>query len=191
MVKNPKTWISQEQNITFLWKKILNLCLRWHILRIYHFSRNWESPQTRYLLKHGMTWNNLKRSTTSKKRLEMTYNKQETTWNDLQRARKDLKNDLKQPTASKKWPETTYNKQETTETTYNKEETTWNDLQRAGNDLKQPTASKKWPETTYNEQETTWNDPQRVRYNLKWPKLTYNEKKSFGNIVHHDMNFLI
>ena len=88
----------------------------------------------------------------------MTYNKQETTWNDLQPARKDLKNDLKQPTASKKWPETIYNKQETTETTYNKQETTcneqemtWNNLQQARNDLKQPTTSKKRPEMIHKE----------------------------------------
>ena len=39
MVNDTKTWISQEQNITFLWnKKILNLCLRWHILRSYRFA---------------------------------------------------------------------------------------------------------------------------------------------------------
>ena len=38
MVKNTKTWISWEQNITFLRnKKILNLCLRWHNLRSYRF----------------------------------------------------------------------------------------------------------------------------------------------------------
>ena len=38
MVENTKTWISWEQNITFLWnKKILNLCLKWHILRSYRF----------------------------------------------------------------------------------------------------------------------------------------------------------
>ena len=38
MVKNTKTWISWERNITVLQnKKILNLCLRWHILRSYHF----------------------------------------------------------------------------------------------------------------------------------------------------------
>ena len=38
MVKNTKTWISREQKITFLSnKKILNLCLRRHILRIYSF----------------------------------------------------------------------------------------------------------------------------------------------------------
>ena len=37
MVKNTKTWISWEQNIFFLWnKKILNLCLIWHILRSYY-----------------------------------------------------------------------------------------------------------------------------------------------------------
>ena len=38
MVKNTKTWISWERNIIFLRnKKILNLCLRWHILRSYRF----------------------------------------------------------------------------------------------------------------------------------------------------------
>ena len=38
MVKNTKTWISRERNITFLSnKKTLNLCLRSHILRIYSF----------------------------------------------------------------------------------------------------------------------------------------------------------
>ena len=38
MVKNTKTWISWEQNITFLQnKKILNLCLTWHILRSFCF----------------------------------------------------------------------------------------------------------------------------------------------------------
>ena len=41
MVKNRKTWISWEWNINFLWnKKILNLCLMWHILRSYHFVAN-------------------------------------------------------------------------------------------------------------------------------------------------------
>ena len=39
MAKNTKTWISWERNITFLRnKKILNLCLRWHILRSYRFA---------------------------------------------------------------------------------------------------------------------------------------------------------
>ena len=38
IVKNTKTWISWERNITFLQnKKILNLPLRWHILRSYCF----------------------------------------------------------------------------------------------------------------------------------------------------------
>ena len=38
MVKNTKTWISRERNITFLKnKKILKLCLRWRILRKYRF----------------------------------------------------------------------------------------------------------------------------------------------------------
>ena len=38
MVENTKTWISWERNIIFLRnKKILNLCVRWHILRSYCF----------------------------------------------------------------------------------------------------------------------------------------------------------
>ena len=38
MAINTKTWITWERNIIFLWsKKILNLCLRWHILRSYRF----------------------------------------------------------------------------------------------------------------------------------------------------------
>ena len=38
MVKDPKTWISWGRNIIFLRnKKILNLSLRWHILRSYRF----------------------------------------------------------------------------------------------------------------------------------------------------------
>ena len=38
MVKNTKTWICWKRNITFLInKKVLNLCLRWCILRSYHF----------------------------------------------------------------------------------------------------------------------------------------------------------
>ena len=45
--KNTKSWISWEWYITFLWnEKILNLCLRWQILRNYHFVaavtfKNW------------------------------------------------------------------------------------------------------------------------------------------------------
>ena len=39
MVKNTKTWISQEWNIIFLWnKEILSLCFRWDILRSYCFE---------------------------------------------------------------------------------------------------------------------------------------------------------
>ena len=37
-VENAKTWISWKRDMVFLRnKKILNLCLRWHILRNYHF----------------------------------------------------------------------------------------------------------------------------------------------------------
>ena len=39
MVKNTRTYISWEPNITFQRnKKILNLCLRWYILRSYRFA---------------------------------------------------------------------------------------------------------------------------------------------------------
>ena len=45
MIKNTKTWLSSEGKIN------LNLCLRWHILRSYHFvvevtfkSYYWEKP---------------------------------------------------------------------------------------------------------------------------------------------------
>ena len=38
-VKNTKTWISWERNITFPRdKKTLNLCLRWHVLKSYRFA---------------------------------------------------------------------------------------------------------------------------------------------------------
>ena len=38
MVQNTKTWITWEQNKIFLWnQKIINLWLRWHILRSYRF----------------------------------------------------------------------------------------------------------------------------------------------------------
>ena len=38
MAKNIKTWISWKGNMTFLRnKKILNLCLRWHILSSHRF----------------------------------------------------------------------------------------------------------------------------------------------------------
>ena len=38
MVKNTKTWMSWEPNMTFLEnRKILNLCLKWHILKSYCF----------------------------------------------------------------------------------------------------------------------------------------------------------
>ena len=47
IVENTKTWISWEWNITFLQnKKILNLCLKWHILRDYHFVAEVTFKQT-------------------------------------------------------------------------------------------------------------------------------------------------
>ena len=37
-VENTKTWISRDRNITFPWNtKNVNLCLKKHILRSYHF----------------------------------------------------------------------------------------------------------------------------------------------------------
>ena len=66
-----------------------------------------EGKRIRYSLKLGTTW---------------------TTWNDLRRAR----NNLKRPT-----------------TTYNEQERTWNDLQRARNDLKRPTINKTQPTVTW------------------------------------------
>ena len=37
VVRNSKTWVAWEWNTIFLLNKILNLCLRWHILRSYHY----------------------------------------------------------------------------------------------------------------------------------------------------------
>ena len=37
-----------------------------------------------------MTWNELKQPTANKKRPEMTYNKQQTTWNNPQQVRHNL-----------------------------------------------------------------------------------------------------
>ena len=58
MVKNTKTWISRERNVIFLWnKKILNLYLRWHILRIYRYvleiTFKWK-PDTKVLTKEHL-----------------------------------------------------------------------------------------------------------------------------------------
>ena len=79
-------------------------------------------------MQNRTTWNKLKRPATS--------------WNDLRRARNDLK-----------WPEAVDNKQETTwnglqrpETTYNKQETTYNDL-------KVPTTTRFW------DYFTIWGNP--------------------------------
>ena len=77
----------------------------------------------RYFLKRGMTWNNLKRHTTSNKRPEMTYNEQETTWSNLKQA----VNELKWPMTSKAQPTTTWTYQQ-----WIKEDPKW------------PTTSKFW-----------------------------------------------
>ena len=57
MVKNTKTWISWEQNIIFLWNKIiLNLCLRWHILRELSFCSGGNFQEQIKLMSH-LAWN--------------------------------------------------------------------------------------------------------------------------------------
>ena len=119
-----------------------------------------------------MTWNDLqrarndlKRTTTGKKRPETTYNNQETTWNDLQCVRNDMKRPtkaLKRPTMNKKWP--------------------GNDLQRARNDLKQPTTSKTQPIMTWTylqrakkRRETTSNKQSfKLSYNMGQTVLFFN-----------------
>ena len=51
IIKNTKTWVSWGQNISFLQnKKILSLCLRWHILRSYHFVEELTFNSLNYLL---------------------------------------------------------------------------------------------------------------------------------------------
>ena len=81
-----------------------------------HVDLKKKNLKSGYLLKRRTSWNelqwarnDLKWTTTIKKRSETAYNKQDTIWNDLQRAR----NDLKQTTTTKKWLKTTYNEQET------------------------------------------------------------------------------
>ena len=84
---------------------------------------------------------NLFNATFSKWHWTTTYNEQETTWNNLQRAR----NSLKQPT-----------------TTWNRQQLPRNDLQWATNDLKLPIMTYNEQQTTWNEQETAWNNLQRT-----------------------------
>ena len=65
MVKNAKTRISWERNITFLWnKKIINLCLTWHFLRSCFYSRgNLKRRTSQSALKKGICEGNyLKKS---------------------------------------------------------------------------------------------------------------------------------
>ena len=71
-----------------------------------------------------MRWSYFTTTRNDLKRPETIYNEQEMTWNDLPRAR----NDLKQSRASKK----------RLETAYRDSETTWNDPQQAKNNLKRP-----------------------------------------------------
>ena len=107
----------------FIWHKVwenIQYVITYSYLSIDIFILEWLIPA--YLLKHEMTWNDLKQP-------ETTYKEQETTWNDLQWAR----NDLTQPTTSKKWLDTIYNKQEMT----------WDNLQQARNNM-----NKKRHETT-------------------------------------------
>ena len=51
MVKNAKTWISWERNIIFPRnKKILNLCIRWHIFWSYRFVQRQPLNVTKFLV---------------------------------------------------------------------------------------------------------------------------------------------
>ena len=77
-----------------------------------------------YLLKQGITWNDLKQPTTSKKQSERTYNN-----------RKRPTTNKKQPTESNKRPEMIHNEQDT-----------------ISNDMNLPTMRKKKSETTSNKQ---------------------------------------
>ena len=64
IVKTTKTWISREQNIIFLQnKKILNLYLRWHVLRSHCFVAEIIFKQTCRLLAAGLFkhWMTLKK----------------------------------------------------------------------------------------------------------------------------------
>ena len=70
----------------------------------YFFEKVNKGQSKRYLLKQGMTWNNLKRPTTSKK----------WTWNNLQQATDNLKR-----------PEMTWNNLQQSGKTYSEQETTW------------------------------------------------------------------
>ena len=97
--------------------------------------------------------------------------KGETTWNDLQEAR----NNLKLPATIKKRPERIYNnlKQHTT----------------SKNDLPQLTTSKKRPETTYNDlnlptasKKNTWNGQQRADFEII---LQYGAIRSLLKHVFH------
>ena len=76
-------------------------------------------------------------------RPETTYNKQETTLNDLER-----------PRATKKRHETTYPKQETT----------WNNLQQAKNILKKEQMLTSWIPSTW--KIINWRDPMSQRSNI-------------------------
>ena len=110
--------------------------------------------------------NHLKRPTTCKKRSETTYNKQETTWSDLQ-----------QHSTSKKRPETTYN-----------------DLKRPITNKKRPkkrpTTSKKRTETTYNDpnlpttsKEKMWNDQQQADFDFDYFIIWGNRFSSLTRFI--------
>ena len=59
MVKNTKTGISWERNVIFLRnKKILNLCLRWLILRSYRFVAEVTFKNGNFLCSFEYRWEN-------------------------------------------------------------------------------------------------------------------------------------
>ena len=119
---------------------------QWSQLELNAFCRS-VIPQKqfilRYLLKRGMTWNNLKRPTTNKKQPETTCNKQEMTWNNLQ------------------WPRPITNTKRP-----------WSDPQRARNDLRRSTTSKTQPTTTQTYLQQAKKDAQRPTTSRFWDYFT-------------------
>ena len=108
MTENDQNEIKTSQaNLEKLQKKLNDLKLSRKRSKKYRLDCKRKLDALGYLLKRGTTWNTLKRSetiwsdlkrpTTTQKRLETAYNEQETIWDDLQQAR----NDLKRPATSK------------------------------------------------------------------------------------------
>ena len=71
------------------------------------FSHTEKQFDCMYLLKYGMTWNDLQQARNDLKRPTASKKRTETTWNNLERAR----NDMIRPTTSKEQSETTCKEQ--------------------------------------------------------------------------------